>query len=69
MIGTVTFNLEDIQNENHNNPRWFNLYGSKNIKTEFSNIMNQYPELGCTWKGRVLLAFKSFDHSKPRHGS
>ncbi len=61
VIGTVTLKLDDIQSNKHEYPCWFNLYGSSNEGTEYARTMNQYPELGCTWKGRVLLAFKSYD--------
>jgi C2 domain len=56
IVGSIIFNLKDCINILNGKMFWKNIYGAPLGKSgENTNRMNSNPELGSTWKGRILM--------------
>ena len=45
---------------------WHNLYGSHNgYSGKVSDMMNDNPELGSSWKGRIMMHIEATDAKHP----
>jgi hypothetical protein len=73
LIGSIHFELKDIIpdvegktgrfNEKFD---WKNIYGSPlDVRGKNTNMMNNNPELGSLWKGRILIQCKCEETEKP----
>ena len=70
IIGTMLVPFHELNKPEYTHPRYYNLYGAlKDGSGKESKQMNQYPELGSAWRGRVMLAFVSEDAEKPKYGT
>lgn len=57
IVGSIIFNMKElIKPERNGIFFWKNIYGSPLGKSGANtDIMNNNPDLGSTWKGRILL--------------
>jgi len=56
IVGSLLFNLKDCIGNRNGKFFWKNVYGSPlGCSGDNTNNMNANPELGSTWKGRILI--------------
>ena len=57
IVGSFTLNIEDIKNKKYEELTLINIYGTlKNYDTsKAGKMMNDNPEIGSRWKGRIYL--------------
>lgn len=66
IVGSMLFNLKEIIGKKNGMYFWKNIYGAPlgrmgdNVKA-----MNANPELGSTWKGRILMQVEAIKTDKP----
>ncbi|KAL4446514.1 hypothetical protein ABPG74_001255 [Tetrahymena malaccensis] len=68
LVGCCNFNLKQIIDGELEDPFWCNIYGSPYdcaYKDEM-NIMNNNPDLGTYWSGRILCAISYLDVEEPQ---
>lgn len=69
LIGAFEVNIIDIIANKYLNPVYFNVYGGPATTSgKFTDLMNENPEVGSNWKGRVLLTLKALDTTEPKMG-
>jgi len=69
IVGSIILDLKDIMDEDHKNGFhfWKNIYGAP-LKVSGSNAdaMNENPELGSRFKGRILMQTIAKKVEKPK---
>jgi hypothetical protein len=63
IVGSLFFSLSDLcqrSGKAGGMMTWMNLYGSPvNVKGKNATMMDHNPEMGSTWKGRLLMHIES----------
>lgn len=69
LIGSFEVNILDIIDKKYVNPVYVNIYGGPiNTEGKFAKAMNENPEIGSNWKGRVLIYMKATETTEPKMG-
>jgi len=67
IVGSFFFNLKNVMGENNGMFFWKNIYGSPlDVSGATTDRMNNNPESGSTWKGRVLMQVLAEKTDKPK---
>lgn len=63
----VFLGTEEPEDQETVEPRWFNLYGPplRRINKKRAQVVSQNPELGSTYRGRVLLSMEKVESPMP----
>ena len=63
LVSAASINFSDIKKGGrlHGEPFWINYYGACEEKTKYTQFMNQNPEMGSEWRGRVQFQIFSYD--------
>lgn len=66
IVGSFTINSKDIINELNGRYFWKNIYGSPlDCSGKHTDRMNENPEIGSLWKGRILMQVYAERTDKP----
>lgn len=66
IVGSLLFNLKDCIGSKNGTYFWKNVYGSPlGCSGDNTNTMNANPDLGSTWKGRILISVTAEKTEKP----
>ena len=66
IVGSLLFNLKECINEKNGKFFWKNVYGSPlGCSGANTDLMNSNPEVGSTWKGRILIQVVAEKTEKP----
>ena len=69
LMGSFEVNIHDILQGKLAKPRYYNVYGAPaTCEGKFSNLMNENPEAGSVWKGRVLIYSVAEETTEPIMG-
>ena len=70
IVGSFRLNIDDILNEKYINLTCINIYGTLKAadNTKAGKLMNDNPEIGSRWKGRVYLKINYKDADCPIAG-
>ena len=66
-LGSVYFDIKELMNEKNERYFWKNIYGAPlGVSGKVSRLMNDNPELGSLFKGRVLMQCVTTQTEKPK---
>jgi hypothetical protein len=66
IVGSLLFNLKECIGAKNGKFFWKNVYGSPlGCSGDNTNKMNENPEMGSTWKGRILMQIVAEKTEKP----
>lgn len=66
LVGSIKFSIKEIMKADKPVYKWVNIYGAHNgYSGENSTKMNNHPELGSSWKGRILVSYFAEDTKNP----
>ena len=70
IVGSFEISITDILNNKYNNLSIVNIYGSlkPTDNSKIGKLMNENPEIGSRWKGRIFLLIKYEDTFVPTSG-
>ena len=68
IVGSMYFSLKKLIADGSNGGKffWHNMYGAPNgCSGVWSDLMNNQPEMGSSWKGRILMQIEAEDSKHP----
>jgi len=66
VVGAIVLNSKDIIGDKNGSYFWKNVYGAPLAASgDMANSMNENPELGSLWKGRILMQVLAEKTEKP----
>jgi len=66
IVGSIIFNLKECINSKNGLFFWKNIYGAPIDRSgDNTDKMNNNPDLGSTWKGRILMQVVAEKTDKP----
>mmetsp|Transcript_26555 Transcript_26555/g.23533 ORF Transcript_26555/g.23533 Transcript_26555/m.23533 type:complete len:547 (-) Transcript_26555:46-1686(-) len=66
IMGSCSFKIQDILDGKHKKFFWVNIYGAATgAKDSMAKMMNEFPDLGNEWKGRIQIALLMEQNKKP----
>ena len=68
IVGSMYFSLKKLIADGSNGGKffWHNMYGAPNgCSGPWSDLMNSQPEMGSSWKGRILMQIEAEDSKHP----
>lgn len=69
IVGSFEISANQIIDGLWKKPRYIAIYGAPvNCSGENTNLMNENPEIGSNWKGRVLIQIESKETEEPKMG-
>ena len=70
LVGSLMLTIDDIKNGKYKELNCMDIYGSikPDDNSQAAKMMNENPELGSSWKGRILLIINYRDKDSPNAG-
>lgn len=66
VVGSIHLEAKDVMGDMNGKYFWKNVYGSpQDVSGKFVNLMNNNPEMGSLWKGRILMQVVAHETEKP----
>jgi hypothetical protein len=66
IVGSMLFNIKEIIGKKNGKFFWKNIYGAPLGRSgDNCKNMNNNPEVGSTWKGRILMQVEAIKTDKP----
>ncbi len=66
IVGSLKFNLKTLIDKKNGKYFWKNVYGApQGVSGKTTKLMNGNPDLGSTWKGRILMQVWAEQCEKP----